>query len=134
MPDDELEELAVAPLDEKDERRQRALDIEAQEAKARLLRDKDRAEGAGAASPDPENGAGAAASIDVPALVLQFISAIKDSKLDVAESIVAELKPAAGQARDEVQRLMVDEMIPPGLEGIPAPVYKGFLKSLLDRL
>ena len=58
---------------------------------------------------------------------------MSDSKLDEAEEAAAKLKRVRTEASDHVQGLLVDEL-PPTYEGVPPPVVKGFLKTLLGRL
>ena len=71
--------------------------------------------------------------IDVAAEVEAFLVAMRDSHLDQADSAVARLKRSAKRAKDYIENAMVDEL-PPQIEGVPAPVMKGFLKTLLGRL
>ncbi len=71
--------------------------------------------------------------VDLPDLVDAFLCAMRDAKLDAADSAVASLKRAGSRAKDYVEGVMLDEM-PPQVEGIPQPVLKGFLKTLLGRL
>ena len=68
------------------------------------------------------------------ALIVRFVLAMQESKLEEADRVAAQLADAGSRAKDEVQRLMVDEIPPAGLEDLPPALYKGFLKSLLDRL
>jgi len=58
---------------------------------------------------------------------------MRDSKLDLAEQLVSQLKGQRLAVEDYVQGLLVDQM---GLnfEGVPAALANGFLKTLLDRL
>ncbi len=73
------------------------------------------------------------AVIDFPDEIANFVRAMHQSKLDVAERIAGRLKRRSSQTKDYVQDLLVDQM---GLtiEGIPPPLVQGFLKKLLERL
>lgn len=135
----EVEEIPLAPLDEDHRRRERELADEDRRYQAAISHeDREPPE-----KPGRESSAGAETAmplprpddvIDVPGLVVRYVLAMKDSKLDQADRIAAKLKGASAKTRDEVQRLMVDELPPAGLEGVPPAVYKGFLKTLLGHL
>ncbi len=71
--------------------------------------------------------------IDVAAEVETFLAAMRDSKLDQADAAVTRLKRSAQRAKDYIENAMVDEL-PPQIDGVPPPVMKGFLKTLLGRL
>ena len=71
--------------------------------------------------------------VDLAGVVEQFILAMRDSKLDQAERIAADLDKAGVRGRDYVQGLMLDQM-PPQITGVPQPLVQGFLKALLERL
>ena len=127
------EELTIAPFDEDSALRAQELEEEARELTAQIRREKDEP----ADKPDrPARRAASpsAAAVDVAPLVLRFVKCMKDSELDQADRIAGKLKGAADRTREEVQRLMVDEMQAPGLEDVPPGLYKGFLKALLERL
>ncbi len=138
MAEAEVEPIPIAPLDTEGDRRQRELAEEDRQYQAALShenREPPETPGRGPASaetamPPPR----AEDVIDVQGLVVKFVQAMKDSNLDRADRIAAKLQTAARQTRDEVQRLMVDELPPPGLESVPPGLYKGFLKALLGRL
>lgn len=127
------EEIAIAPFDDDADRLAREMEEEARELTGQLRREKevpperpDRS-AKGLASPS-------AASIDVGSLVLQFVKCMRDSQLEQADRVAGQLKADPGRTREEVQRLIVDEMQAPGFEDVPPGLYKGFLKALLDRL
>ncbi|HNQ22068.1 MAG TPA: hypothetical protein PKK06_03140 [Phycisphaerae bacterium] len=124
-PDDE--EIRIAPLDETDEERDQKLREEAATYLASLSRD---------VGPTTERNAPATPAgevVEVPELVERYVLAMRDSKLDVVEETIKELRRVKQKARDYVQARMVDQMAPP-LGNVPAPLLKGFLKSLLERL
>lgn len=72
-------------------------------------------------------------SVDVRSAVSAFVRAMHESNLDEADRIVERLRKAGTRGRDDVQRLMTDQ-IPTEVEGVAPPLVKGFLKSLLGRL
>ena len=139
MPAAEVEEVPLAPLDHDRDRRERELAEEDRQYQAAISHEDrvppekpGRGSSAGAETamplPRPDD------VIDVSGLVLRFVLAMTNSKLEQADRIAAKLQPVAAKAKDEVQRLMVDELPPPGLEDVPPALYKGFLKALLERL
>lgn len=137
-PPQEGEEIDLAPVDEKDERTRAELEAETRRLQGELAReDQDPSESRGSARGGGEwsgRGVQGEPGVDVGPLVIRFVRAMQGSLLDEAEEIVAELKPHVHRAREHIQALMVDEMPAPGLENIPPGLYKGFLRTLLERL
>ncbi len=72
-------------------------------------------------------------AIDVDKIVERFVIAMRDSKLDDADKLAAQLKRAGPRARDYVDGLMLDPT-PPPIGDLPEPLLHGFLKALLQRL
>lgn len=129
--------IGLAPLDLQNE-------TELQEESVRLAAQVDRdaeqaPEASGAkprapgAPPRPEPQAAAAAPVDVPREVERYVRAMKESKLQEAEQIVARLKRSGSRAHDYVEGLYLDPM-PPKIGDIPTPLVKGFLGKLLEGL
>jgi len=131
-PADELEEIPLAPLDEEDARRQEALDREAE----RLLADLDRAgdPAEGEAGPAPETGRRSAGDVDVEGLVISTVQALRKSDLARAERLLDRLREHRDRSSDYVQAMLVDEMPPSEIEDCPPALYKGFLRTILQRL
>ncbi len=130
---DEEEELRLAPLDAEEELRAKQLREESTAFIASVGHDD-------APIPDEEPGAegsrrpaSSSTVVDLEQEVEAFLFAMRDSRLDEADAAVAELKQAGTRARDYVEGLALDELAPP-IEGVPAPVAMGFLKTLLTRL
>ncbi len=138
LAEEDLETLGIAPLDEAEEKRQREMDVQARKAAAQLLRERTPANDSGKRQPEkpmPDSSPGQSAEdVDVTGLVIKFVTAMAASKLEVTDVIASKLKPRAVEAKNEVARLMMDDLPPAGLESLPPALYKGFLKSLLDRL
>lgn len=140
MPPAPEDEIGVAPVDDDFERREAELrrELIAFEAKLSMenklapapLVEKQRGGESASGGEEPEV---AGEVIDCDAEVENFITAMRDSRLDDAEEAVASLRRAGPRARDFVQGALVDEM-PPEVSGVPPPVLKGFLKTLLTRL
>jgi phage FluMu protein Com len=135
-PSDEVEEIALAPLDEDEERRAKEERRDSLRHYAAVDKAKDSKLPAGEAAasadgPPPVSPVGEV--VDVAVETETYIFAMRDSKLEAAEAAATRLKRVGPRARDYVQGLLVDEM-PPQYENVPAPVVQGFLKALLSRL
>lgn len=137
MPENKREAIDLAPVDETDEQRAENLRREA----AALLRDvahdtttspsKTGSPGRERAGRTPMPADGEV--VDIASEVERFIAGMRDSKLDDAEGAVDVLRSTGRRAHDYVQGLILDEM-PPRMENISPPLFKGFLKTLLGRL
>ncbi len=135
MPPEELEEIPLAPIDEADEARERRLQEEARRLATAINQEEPSKYDTGdvpsteGSVPLPRD-----FEVDVPALVNDFLSAMAASDMGRADTAARGLKKHAARARDYAQRLMEGGTPPSELGNIPAPVYKGFLRSLLDLL
>ncbi|UCC30151.1 MAG: hypothetical protein JSU86_18375 [Phycisphaerales bacterium] len=136
MPADEGEEIPLAPIDDAEERRAEELRRESVEYAAAVDHVVDSGTGAEDApsSTDDPGSAGpsdriAGMSEDVDA----FVNAMGESQLAEANAAAARLKRAGTRARDYVEGLLLDEMLPT-YDNVPPPVVQGFLKTLLNRL
>ncbi len=136
MPESEVEVLGVAEPDEDEAKQEELLRRESVAYAAGVAH----AEGQIPATDDEEFGGDAPRHpetpgevIDVASEVETFLAAMRDSKLDQADAAVAQLKRSAQRAKDYIENAMVDEL-PPQIDGVPPPVIKGFLKTLLGRL
>ena len=132
MAPDSSDEIGLAPIDETEERRADEEHRKASRQAAQLSQMKDAGPEAdvspGRTSVDPM-----ADSLDVAAEVANYIQAMGASKLDEAESAASRLKSAGTVARDYINAQLVDELA--DIDGdIPAPVVKGFLKTLLGQI
>jgi hypothetical protein len=127
-PPGEFDEIALAPLEEEDERRERELRRESIRYASAVGHAMD-------AGPAGELGSGETPGevVDLGGEIEAFILAMRDSKLDEADAATARLRTSGNRACDYVQGLLVDEM-PPQFENVPPPVVLGFLKTLLARL
>ena len=138
MPENLVEEIPLAPIDQEDERREEELRRETARYAASLDKERDNprgsAEGAvsrSAGAPRPQEVPGEV--IDIPANVEQFVQAMGDSKLDDADRVVARLKRTGARARDYVEGLLLDPT-PSPIGSLPKPLVQGFLKALVQRL
>lgn len=125
IPADEGEEIGIAPLDADEERQA-----------AKLRRESIRyATGVDRVDPGSPNDLASETGpeTDIAADVEAFLVAMRDSKLDDADATVEKLVRAQAEARDYIQSWLGDDS-PAAIEGVPPPVLKGFLQSLLNRL
>jgi phage FluMu protein Com len=139
-PPDELEEIALAPLDDEEERRAEQLRDESIAYAAALDKATGPAYDVGSGASSGKAGAkggstggGGGANVDVAEEVKRFVLAMSQSKLDETEAILNRLRKAKVRANDHVQGLLLDEM-PPKIGNVPPALAKGFLKALGDRL
>ncbi len=138
-PPSEGEEIGLAPIDEDEERRERELIRESVRYAAAFDKDPDKLPPEGA---EGRGGAGARRMAEpaAPGEVFEvadeveaFVVAMRDSKLQDADRVVARLKRAGARSKDYVEGLMLDPT-PPPIGNVPRPLLIGFLKSLLGRL
>jgi hypothetical protein len=135
LPPDENDEIRIAPVDEEEERRAEELRRESTEYFASVGHGTDVPETGGAADTGRRADATPAADevVDIDLEVEAYIAAMRDSKLDIVEQTSERLKGTGSRARDYVQNLLHDEMLPE-VKGVPPPLIKAFLKKLLDRM
>jgi hypothetical protein len=134
-PREDLEDIAIAPLDEDSVAVERRLREESIRYSAAL----DHEQGEAYETSEPPAAEGGVpmsriAPVDVGETVREFLMAMKGSDIASADAAAEQLKSRPKQARAHVQRLLVDEMMPEDMTDIPPPVYKGFLRRLLSRL
>ncbi len=136
LPADEVEEVALAPLDTEDEHEAEQLRRESARFAAEFSSSAvpaAEADGGDTSVRDADAAAGRGGIIDAPAEVEAFIVAMRDSQLEEAEAAVSRLKRAGSEGRECVEGLMLGEMLPE-FEHVPTPVVKGLLKKLLSQL
>jgi DNA-directed RNA polymerase subunit RPC12/RpoP len=127
-PEDELEEIPLAP-DESEGPTADPLDDEAQSLLSELGHAQD--------EPTERPGGGprgAGSAVDVQRAVVKAVLLMKESRLEEAEELIRRLKEHAEEVRARVQALLVDEIPPPELEDCPPPLYKGFLRKIVESL
>ena len=133
------DEIKLAPIDAEEEKRERELIRESVRYAAQFDKDPDKLPPEGA---EGRGGAGARRMaepaapgevVEVADEVEAFVVAMRDSKLQDADRVVARLKRAGARSKDYVEGLMLDPT-PPPIGNVPKPLLIGFLKSLLGRL
>lgn len=141
MPEDEIETYEIADMTEEERAAEERMREEERRLREEVARQKEipgetgggkRATGAGAAAPPPPKEK-VGEVVDVRTLVETYLISMKESKLDDAEEVVAQLRSAKQRAKDYVEGLILDE-VPPSVEGVPPQIVTGLLKSLSARL
>jgi len=132
-PPDEIEEYGIAPLDEDEERRQQSLHDQTYAMERERLHDSTLPEekergGGGPSFPPPGS------TEDIRDLVIRYLAAMMDSRLDEAEALVTEIRGQKKAAKSTIQQLSADSIPPEELSAMPTPLMHGFLKSLSSRL
>lgn len=131
-PDDELEPLRLAPVDDEDEQERRQLEEESRKIAQRLRSESDDVppELAEKSTPAPEGDARLPSDMEL--LVTEYILCMSQGKLDEAEKLAEEIRKDMGRAEDFIQRLTMDELPPAQLADIPRAVINGFVKQLRE--
>ena len=125
----EGEEVSLAPLDDAEEQR-RQQEIEQLVAQERDLI----AETGNLDAAAPLEHREDLASEDLHHFVINYCLYMTNGKLDQAAAEVERLRPFKHMGLDAIGDFLAGKAAEPALESIPAPVLKGFLKELQDRL
>jgi len=153
-PENELEELPLAPEDASELQNEAMLQEERRKLDGLLAREEGPSEGVETqdgssghrGSPAPgtgPRGAGRLGGGDQPAAmgptrsekaVTAYLTAMRDSDFDAAERAVSALRLQPRVAKELIDRLAADQIPPPEMANVPPGVYQGFLKSLRSRL
>ncbi len=124
-PPDQIDVVPLAPDEVEDDQRSRALAEESDQLMADLGREREGVPDSAPAAP----GGGA-----LHRLIISAIQALQESELERVDRIIAQLKRQGGQAKARVQAMVLDELPPAELEDCPPALYKGFLRTILDKL
>ncbi len=154
-PSDQLEPLDISPVDSEEERERARLLRESQQLASNILHDRempadrgggDRRAGERAsaergssasrgAPPGAQPAAGASRPpppppIDVRKLLIQYVRAMVDGELAVADRLAEHIRRDMPRAEEEMQQISNDELPPTEIATIPRPVLIGFFKQL----
>lgn len=148
-PEDELEELPLAPEDVTDLRKEAILQEERRKLDTLLARE-ERAGGGDEGGPSgraQSTGSGSGAAVgrsgDAPAVsganrmeaaLTRYLIGMRDSDFDSVERAITTLNMQPRTAREMIDRLAADPVPPPEMAKVPSGVYQGFLKTLRSRL
>lgn len=131
-PSDELEPYDLAPVDEADQRHQAQLEAEALAQQQAILHERGDLDSAGdtpSARSQPAD-----SKEDPRQMIISYLLAMSESRLDDAQRVVDQLRRRKKAARKALDELGMDSLPPEELAGIPEPVRRGFLKSLASQL
>ncbi len=135
IPQEELEEIPLAPDEDSALAKADQLEKEAYEIAADIRRERQQpAEPGGADSGTVEHSDPQQKLINIGEAIIRYLLAMEISDLQKADSIVGELKAASRQTKSKVQQMMVDAMKPEAVRRMPDGLYQGFLRKLLDQL
>lgn len=143
-PEDEIEELPLAPEDAGDLQKEQVLQEERRRLDSLLAREsrtvdadggESAARGASAAGRDPASAAAPAASTSRTEQALRnYLAAMRDSNLDGAERAITILQLQPRTAKELIDRFAADQIPPPEMANVPPGVYQKFLRNLRSRL
>ncbi len=138
LPLAEIEELPLAPEDLTDAHREAQLRAEQRRLDSLLAHEPADEPGPRGAAMGTGGGSAEAASsssgTSVERALDAYLVAMRNSDLDGAERAINALRLQSRAARDLLDRLAADPVPPPGMSGLPAGVYQGFLKNLRSKL
>jgi hypothetical protein len=134
-PDDQLDPLQVAPLDDADESRQKQLLDESRDLAQDLMRDREAPpESAADTAPSPAPlGDARLAKAAMEESLVQYVQSMAKGDLSRAEQLAAEIRSDMTVAEEIMQRLTLDEIPPDELADIPRPVLVAFFKQLREK-
>ena len=148
-PEEEIEELPLAPEDATDLRKEQLLqaerrrldsllahesrvpEVDGEESRGSRGSSSGQQAGAGRSS---EPGAGIGMSARIEQALHNYLTAMRDSNLDAAERAMTTLQMQPRSAREMVDRMAADQIPPPEMINVPPGVYQKFLKNLRSRL
>jgi uncharacterized Zn finger protein (UPF0148 family) len=135
-PEEEIEELPMAPEDTSEREREEALLQERRALDRALARE---ALNAGEEAPprrgqQPPARSSRTGATDVREQVLAFLEAMRDSHLDRADNALAVLQSHRAEAKEVIDQLVADQIPPECMVNVPSGVYQGFLRSLRSQL
>lgn len=137
-PEEELEELALAPEDQGEEHLRNQLEAERRELDRILAKEKGGEKGTGGATGPLSAGRRAApmgtGRTTIRGVVLSYLTAMRDSDLEQAEKAIALLSTRRDEVIRFLDQLAADQIPPAEMSNVPPAVYQGFLKSLRSRL
>lgn len=145
-PEEEIEELPLAPEDPAELQREAQLQEERLRLDSLIAHEADEggvetSPGGGAGGGDwPRAGgrtgsdqpAGGATRMD--AALSRYLVAMRDADFEAAERAIATLKLQPRVTRELIDRMATDSVPPPEMAQVPPGVFQGFLKNLRSRL
>jgi len=133
-PEEEIEELPLAPEDASDLQREEQLQAERRQLERALSHE---GESSGEPIPAPDGstkGPAPAQRTSVKGVVMTYLIAMRDSDFDRAETAIQLLATQKAKAIEIIDALAADQIPPAEMTNVPAGVYQGFLKNLRSQL
>lgn len=141
LPPEELEELPLVPLDAADEQHQADDREEAARVQRALLADREEPVDSGhggaashTASTPPVSFGNNDSGDDAKSLVLAYIQAMSEGKLQLADRAIARIAGMRPQAEAVIDQIASRRLPESEMPALPKPVLVGFLKQLRSRL
>jgi len=126
-PDDDIETLDLAPIDDDLEEEKKRIRQETQKIAQRI--DEDDGDIPDLA-PEPDSLGVAGLELDMESLIVEYALSMAEGKLADAEKLSEQIHEDWDQAEDIIQRITADDIPPRRLKNIPHPVLVGFLRQL----
>lgn len=127
---EEIEPLELAPIDPEAEASKRRLEEEGRRVAEQLRADRTEIPPESAKTPLPVPTSDPRLELDMETLVIEYVLAMADGRLDEAEQYATDIRTDWDAAEDVIQRLTMDDMPPRRLKSIPHAVLVGFLRQL----
>jgi hypothetical protein len=134
-PDDELEPLDFAPVDEDAQRREEEMLRESQDLARQLRSDREAAESGGSTPPSPRAPTGSDALLSKEQLRVKIISYVQEmaaGNLEAGEKLADDIHQQQALAEPIIDNIAGDEIPPEELSDVPRPVLQGFLRQLRE--
>lgn len=135
-PEDEIQELPLAPEDEGDSLREAELQAERRRIDRILARESDESLGNDrpASASQQSSGGSERKLVTMEDAVISYLIAMRQSDLGRAERWLNLLRQKRAEALAMIDRLASDQIPPNSMSDVPAGVYQGFLKNLRAQL
>jgi hypothetical protein len=140
-PEDEIEELPLAPEDDSEKKREEQLQQERRQLDRMISTGEEAEVGVTPGSPpeaqDPDQRkkkGGRKKSVSLREAVIGYLVALRDSDLETADDYLKLLQSKPDDARKFVDQLISDQIPPSELADLSPGVYQGFLKKLSNQL
>ncbi len=145
MPDDQVEELDLAPIDEDEERRKRRMEEQALQAERALLHDREPPSGDAAQGPVNEaplpptppplaESEAPASAEDIEFLITDWVRSMADGDLGDADRTMLQLRKNKEMARQKVDQIAMADPPSSSLQDVPRPVLNRYFKMLRQQL
>ena len=133
-PEEEIEELPLAPEDSAEREREEQLQAERRRLEHALAHEDDAPTETHPSLARPSKGPVPPGRTTVKGVVLTYLAAMRDSDLERAEEALRLLATHKAKAMEMIDQLVTDQIPPAEMANVPPGVYQGFLKSLRSKL